>query len=69
MQHLGARVHGDIPTEAIVESVEQETAWRDEAVARGKAAGKKYGDRPMPHIDRMVSEIEERDPGHKVAMR
>jgi hypothetical protein len=68
-KHLGIRVRGDIPTSSIVESVEQKTAWRDEAVARSKAAGKTYGDRPMPHIDRMVAEIEKGDPGHKMAMR
>jgi hypothetical protein len=68
-RHLGVRVRGDLTTAAIVESIEQKTAWRDEAVTRSKAAGKNYGDRPMPHIDRMVTEIEQSDPGHKMAMR
>jgi hypothetical protein len=68
-KHLGLRVRGDIPAEVITESVEDKTARRDDSVSRGKDAGKRYGDRPMPHIDRMVLEIEEQEPGHHIAMR
>jgi hypothetical protein len=68
-RNIGLRVRGDIDPTVITESVEDKTAWRDEAVARGKAAGKKYGDRAMPELARLVQEIETADPGHKMAMR
>lgn len=68
-RHLGPRLRTGDSIDKPLESVEQKAAWRDEAVARGKAAGKKYGDRPMPHIDRLVQEIEQREPGHRVAIR
>jgi hypothetical protein len=47
-KHLGISVRGDVSAETVTESVDQKAAWRDEAVARGKAAGKNYGDKPMP---------------------
>ena len=68
-KHLGLRVRGDIPADAISETVEQKTAWRDEAVAHAKTAGKKYGDKPMPPLDRLVQEVEDKDPGHHIAIR
>jgi hypothetical protein len=67
-KHLGIRVRADVPTDTIIESVEEKAAWRDEAVAKAKAAGKKY-DRPMPGLDRLVQEIEAQEPGHKIAVR
>lgn len=66
--HLGLRVRAEIPPEVIVETMEQKAAWRDEAIARGREAGRK-GDRPMPPLAQLVEEIENRDPGHRVAMR
>jgi hypothetical protein len=68
-KHLGIRVRGDIPADVISETVEQKMAWRDDAVAHGKAAGKRYGDKAMPHITRLVEEIENADPGHHIAIR
>lgn len=68
-KHIGLRVRGDIPDAVITETVEQKKAWRDEAVAHGKAAGKKYGDKAMPELARLVQEIETKDPGHKMAIR
>lgn len=68
-KNLGVRVRADIPVARITETVEQKIAWRDESIARGKVAGKKYGDNPMPSLKRLVDEIEAGDPGHRVAMR
>jgi hypothetical protein len=68
-RHLGLRVRGDIAADVITESIEEKKAWLDEAVSRGKAAGKKYGDKPMPPLDRLVQEIEDAEPGHHVAIR
>jgi hypothetical protein len=68
-KHLGVRVRADIPTSRITETIEQKIAWRNESVARARAAGKKYGDEPMPSLARLVDEIEEQDPGHRMAMR
>lgn len=68
-KHLGIRVRGDLPADVITETVEQKQAWRDEAVSRGKAAGKKYGDKAMPELARLVQEVEDADPGHHIAIR
>lgn len=68
-KHLGISVQTGTPTELITESIDEKTAWRDEAIKHGKAAGKRYGDRAMPSLDRLVKEIEDQDPGHKIAMR
>jgi hypothetical protein len=66
-RHLGLRV--DIPDAPGFQTVEQKMQWRDEAIAHGKDAGKRYGDRPMPPLDRLVMDIEAADPDHRIAMR
>jgi hypothetical protein len=68
-KNLGVRVRGELPTDVIVESIEEKEAFRDAAVARAKAAGKNYGKRPMPPLEQMVTQIAKADPDHKVAMR
>ena len=68
-RHLGIRVRGEIPSDRILESIEQKTASRDESVERGRRAGKTYGSKPMPSLARLVDEVEEKDPGHRMAMR
>jgi hypothetical protein len=69
-KHLGPQVHVSIPDDVITEAKEEKQAFVDAAFAATAAAGKSYGkDRPLPHIPRMVEDIERADPGHKQAMR
>jgi hypothetical protein len=69
-KHLGPHVHVSIPDDVITEAKEEKQAFVDAAFAATAAAGKSYGkDRPLPHISRMVEDIERADPGHKQAMR
>ncbi len=53
----------------ILQSIDEKSKHRDEGLARAQAAGKNYGGSAVPHIDRMVQEIEKHDPGHRIAMR
>jgi hypothetical protein len=67
-KHLGMRQRNDVPADQIIQTIEDKTGLRDEALVRAKAAGKKY-DRPMPPLARLVEEIEKAEPGHKTVMR
>jgi hypothetical protein len=67
-KHLGLFAEGSSES-LVLQAIEEKAAARDDSVAKGKAAGKRYGDRPLPDLARMVGEIEQAEPGHKTVMR
>lgn len=53
----------------MLDDLRQRAASRDAVAERASKAGKKYGGKPMPALDRLVMEVEKSDPGHRVAIR
>ncbi len=59
----------EVSESVVLQTIEEKAAARDDSVAKGKAAEKRYGDRPLPDLAHMVGEIEKAEPGHKTVMR
>jgi Family of unknown function (DUF5677) len=68
-KHLGDQVHGTTPLDVIADALSEKRRARDAAKQVGAQAGREYGARVMPSLERMVEEVELQDPGHRTAMR
>jgi hypothetical protein len=68
-RHLQIRSKSGLDPQVILDDLRKRAASRDEAAERARVAGKNYGGKPMPPLDRLVLEVERADPGHRVAIR